>query len=240
MTIDNFPMAIEMPSELWVNKKLITVFMCSPYDLEELAIGHLLTRGMIKNIDEIENIIIDEDSFKIEVSTNTEISKEYFSVPEFILSGVSSVNKFNDNIYKINKVKDIKVELKEIINSAKKMIDEAIIYKKTGGVHSAIITNINGEYYLKEDIGRHSSVDKAIGAYAKDNKDFSKSFICTTGRISLDMLLKSASVGIPIVASLKYPSDLGVKLANHYGITIVSRVLREEPIIYTNGDKIIN
>lgn len=239
MLKNKYPAAVEMPSELWVNDKLLTVFMCSPYDLEDLAIGHLLTRGMIKGINEIENINIDKDSFKIQVQTNSEISKEWFSVPEFILSGVSSVDKFNDNIYKIDKVKDIEIKLSEIISSAKTMVDDALIYRETGGVHAAILTEVNGDKFLREDIGRHSAVDKAVGAYARAGKDFSNSFISTTGRISLDMLLKSASMGIPVVVSLKYPSDLGIKLANHYNISIVARILREEPLIYTNKDKII-
>ena len=119
------------------------------------------------------------------------------------------------------------------------MVDEAIIYNTTGGVHSAIVLNLaKDKYYLREDIGRHCAVDKAVGASAKDGEDFSNSIICTTGRISLDMLLKCAAVGIPVVASLKYPSDMGIKLANHYGITIVSNILSDKPLIYTNQEKI--
>lgn len=237
---NKFPAAIEMPSELWVNDSLITSFMCSPYDLEDLAIGHLLTRGIIKNIKNIEDIKIDEESYQIFVKTNQEISKEWFSVPEFVLSGVSSVDKFNDNIYKIKPVnQDIRVNLSEIVKAANMMVNDAIIYKETGGVHAAIMTEIAGKSILREDIGRHCAVDKAIGAFVKEGRDFNKSFICTTGRISLDMLLKSASMGIPIVSSLKYPSDMGIKLANHYGITIISKILKDQPLIYTNPEKIV-
>ena len=236
---NKFPMAVEMPSELWVNGKHVIAFMCSPYDLDELAIGHLLTRGMIKNLDDIEDISVDPTTFRIDVKTNKEISKEWFSVPEFILSGVSSVNKFNDNIYKIDRVnQDVSFSLDQVVKSGHKMVDEAKIYKETGGVHAAIITDKDGTSYLREDIGRHCAVDKAIGAFAKTGGNFSESFICTTGRISLDMLLKSASVGLPIVCSLKYPSDMGVNLANHYGITIVAKILKE-PCVYTGDEKIV-
>lgn len=236
---EKFPAAVEMPSELLVNDQLIASFMCSPYDLEDMAIGHLLTRGMIRDIKDIKNIKVNEETFQIYVDTDKTISKEWFSVPEFVLSGVSSVNKFNDNIYKIDRVnQDIRVDIKKIVEIAKIMVSSAPIYEKTGGVHAALVSDRNS-FILREDIGRHCAVDKAIGAFAKENKDFSNSFIVTTGRISLDMLLKSASMGIPIVVSLKYPSDMGVKLANHYGITIVAKILNDEPLIYTNKDKII-
>lgn len=237
---NDFPMAIEMPSELWVNDQLITSFMCSPYDLEDLAVGHLLTRGIVKSIHDIEEIKVDDKTYQIFVKTNKPISKEWFSVPEFVLSGVSSVNKFNDKIYKIKPVNQkLRLPLSKVIESAQSMVDDAVIYKETGGVHAAIITDINGNNFLREDIGRHCAVDKAIGSFAKKYGDFSTAFICTTGRISLDMLLKSASMGLPLVSSLKYPSDMGVKLANHYGITILARVLSDRPMIYTNNEKIV-
>lgn len=239
MKIDRYAVAVEMPCELWVNDNLLVVFMCSPYDLKDLAIGHLLTRGHISHIDEIKKIHIDYEKYKIEVETFGNISEELYSIPKFILSGSSSVSKFSDNIYKIKKVHDIKISLEQIIKSANSMIDDSKIYKETGGVHAAIITDSNGKSYLREDIGRHSAVDKVVGAFARENGDFSKVFICTTGRISLDMLLKSSSVGIPVVASLKYPSDLGIHLAEYYGISIVARVLSYEPIIFTNPDKIL-
>jgi formate dehydrogenase assembly factor FdhD len=53
------------------------------------------------------------------------------------------------------------------------------------------------------------------------------------------MLLKSAAIGIPVIASLKYPSDMGVKLANHYNIAIISRITTEKPYIYANEERII-
>ena len=149
-------------------------------------------------------------------------------------------SEFSDNIYKIPKIEnDYSIPLEKIIEFANKLVEDAIIYKATGGVHGSILYSSDDTYYLKEDIGRHCSVDKAIGAGKKDNIDFSRSFICTTGRISLDMILKAAVVGIPVVASLKYPSDMGVNLANHYGITIAARVLEEEPLIFGNLDRVV-
>lgn len=241
MTINELPFAVEMPVELWVNNKIATTFMCTPSDLEELAIGHLLTRGMIKDISDILNIKINQNTYQIFVTTKDLISNNLYSVPEFILSGTSSVEKFNNNIYKISKVnEDFSISLKKIIETADIMVNGAIIYNTTGGVHSAIVANIDKDkYFLREDIGRHCAVDKAIGASAKNGIDLSSSFICTSGRISLDMLLKCAAVKIPVVSSLKYPSDMGINLANHYGITIVSKVLSKKPLIYTNEKRII-
>ena len=240
MTKNNYPSAIEMPIELIINSNRITTFMGSPYDLEDLAIGSIMTRGMVESIDDIKSIEINEETLQIFVETKESVIRELYSVPEFILSGTSSVNKFNDNIYSIPKVdNDFSIELNEIVKHANIMVDDAVIYHDTGGVHSAIVVDSSSnKYYLREDIGRHSAVDKAIGAAVKNNVDFTKSFICTSGRISLDMLLKSAAVGLPIVASLKYPSHIGIQLADHYNISIVAKILREKPLVYSNKQRI--
>ncbi|MGO1468407.1 MAG: formate dehydrogenase accessory sulfurtransferase FdhD [Tissierella sp.] len=233
--------AVEMPAELWINNKILTTFMCTPLDLEELAIGHLLTRGIVKHLSDIDNIEIDLNKYQIYVTTSGTTSSKLYSVPEFVLSGTSSVDKFSDNIYDIPRIhSNISVKLSKIVEFADRLEKEAIIYNTTGGVHGAILVDMDkGNYFVREDIGRHCAVDKVIGAVAKEGLNFSNTFISTTGRISLDMLLKCAVVQIPIISSLKYPSDMGIKLANHYGISLVSRILSENPLIYTNDQNFI-
>lgn len=232
------PFAVEMPVELWVNGVKTVTFMCTPCDLEELAIGHLLTRGMLKDISAIDRIMVEQDTFQIFVSTSEPVSEELYSVPEFVLSGTTSVSEFNDNIYRIPKVEsNYTVNLERIISMMRILDEEAPIYQSSGGVHGAILYT-DKKYYLKEDIGRHCAIDKAIGAACKDGADLSNSFICTTGRVSLDMLLKAASVRIPVIASLKYPSDMGIKLAQHYQIAIVSGALSPSPIIYAYEQRV--
>lgn len=240
MNTDNLPEIVEMPVELWINGEKSITFMCSPYDLEDLAIGHMITRGLVKDISCIEDILVKLSSYQVFVTTNTEVSKELYNVPTFVLSGTSSVSGFTDDIYKIPKVKsNFSVNLTKVMEVAHKLVDEAVIYNSTGGVHGSIIYT-DEKYYLREDIGRHCSVDKAIGAALKDGVDLSNCFICTTGRISLDMLLKASVVGIPLVSSFKYPSDMGVKLAKHYDVAIVSKALLNEPLIYASTKRVID
>ncbi len=234
-------MIVEMPVELWINNQKNITFMCSPYDLEELAIGHLLTRGLVKDYSDVLNIDIKEDTKQVFIETRSGNTEQIYTVPQFIVSGTSSVSEFSSNIYKLAKIEnDYAVSMDKILDYANKLMNEAVIYKTTGGVHGSILYSSDSTYFLREDIGRHCSVDKVIGAGTKANIDFSHSFICTTGRISLDMILKAAVVGIPLVASLKYPSDMGVNLANHYGIAIVARVFENDPLIFANINRVVH
>lgn len=238
MISNELPVIAETPIELRINDNKLSTFMCTPYNLEELALGHLITRGVVKSIKDIDDIKVKANTGQVFVKTKVTPEKELYSVPEFVVSGSSSVSEFTEDIYKIPRVNDdYKVDLKLIQDMSNKLSTEAVIYNTTGGVHGSLIWS-EGDLILREDIGRHCAIDKAVGGALKRDFDLKNSFICTTGRISLEMLLKAAAVGIPVVVSFKYPSDMGVKLANHYNITIVARSLTDEPLIYGNTDKI--
>ena len=106
-------------------------------------------------------------------------------------------------------------------------------------MHCALI-NVNGENYVREDIGRHNAVDKAIGAVLKKDKNLKESFLISTGRISVDMVLKAATAKIPVVASRSIASDLAIEIAEKIGITLIGRINALEPIIYTVKERIIH
>lgn len=235
----NIKVAVEAPVELWVNNEHLTTFLCSPYQLKDLSVGHLLSRMYISNIDHISKIYINNNKNKICVMSNQYNLNQSFTVPKVILSGVSSIKHFNENIYQIPKLKSkYFFSLPLIIKTANIMVNDAELNKETGGVHAAIISDKNmHNVFLREDIGRHSAVDKAIGAYAREKFDFNSSFICTTGRLSLDMILKAVCVGIPVVVSLKRPSNLAIELAEFYNITLIGNIL-SRPILFT-GENII-
>ncbi len=232
-------MIVEAPVELWLDGEKNMTFMCSPYDLEDLGIGHLVSRGIVGCLEDIEEVKANYETKQIFVKTLKKNTEQIYSVPQFIVSGTSSVYEFSENIYKIPKIdSQFSIRLDKIVETGRKLKEEAIIYKETGGIHGAIICN-GDKTYLREDIGRHCAVDKAIGAGLREGVDLSQSMICTTGRISLDMILKTAAVGIPVVVSYKYPSDMGVSLANHYGISIVARILSDEMTVMGNEGRII-
>lgn len=232
------PCASEMPVELWVNNKRITTFFCTPSDLEDLAVGHLLTRGYIPDIREILDISVDEESFVIRVATEQQELTSLYSVSEIILSGCSAVSEFSSRCERLNPVSsDCRIRLDMLKELGAYMVEHGVIYERTGGVHAALLAS-EGSRLVREDIGRHNAVDKAVGAAARAGLSCSDSVLITTGRISLDMALKAASASIPVIGTLKYPSDLGVRLCEQYRICIAAGILSKKPLIYTAADRI--
>ena len=229
----------ETPVDLTVNGKDIVTFMCTPQDLKELAVGHLYIKGIIDNFEEINYVAACEEMETINVDVKNELSESKYSLKELLASSCgNAIDK--EKLKSIEEIHSkIKVNLSKLRFLASKMFAETVVYKKTGGVHCASIASPKELRYLKEDVGRHNAVDKIIGQGVMEKTDFSNSIIFTSGRISSDMVLKVAKTGFPIIVSRSIPSDLALKIAKEASITVVGRISRSEPIIYTYSDRII-
>lgn len=230
----------EAPVNLIVNNQKVITFMCTPLDLEDLALGHLYTRGMMKNIDELLGIGVCSENKKVTVILNKKIeeSEEDSYFPNILLTSCGSGSTFDETKFKSDFLKTEKFfELEKIKKSFVALLENAVIYKKTGGMHCALI-GVEGKNYIREDIGRHNAVDKVIGTVLKEKGNLEESFIISTGRISVDMVLKAATLRIPVVSSRSIASDLAIEIANRVGITLIGRINSVDPIIYTYEGRI--
>jgi FdhD protein len=116
---------------------------------------------------------------------------------------------------------------------------KAETFRKTAGVHAAAVCGGNGSFLaFAEDVGRHNAVDKAIGMTAEKLADFSDCLLVLTGRLSGDVVLKAARVGIPVVASMAAALDSGVAVAKRSGITLVGFVRGKRMNIYCHAERI--
>lgn len=236
---NNIKMVDEALVEVYINKDKKVLFMCTPLNIKELAVGHLIARGIIKSIDEITSVKVIEEKLQIFIEVK-QYSEEKYSVPNIILSGCSSAT-FSEEYYNMKAVQsDYSVDIKEVVELSTRLVEEAELYKLSGGVHGCAIETEDKGFCLREDIGRHNAVDKAIGVMHMKGYDLSNSIIASTGRISLDMILKAVAVNAPIVTSLSVPSNLAVKLAERLKITIIGRVKSHSPIVYTCKERIRN
>lgn len=225
--------------EVYINNEKKVVFMCTPLNIKELAIGHLIARGIIKSVEDIKDIKVIKEKLQIFIEAKN-YNEEKYSVPNIILSGCSSAT-FSEEYYNMEGItSDYSVSMDEIVDLSTILVEEAELYKKSGGIHGCAIKADNDAFCLREDIGRHNAVDKAIGFMHMNGYALNNAIIASTGRISLDMILKAVAVNAPIVTSLSVPSNLAIKLAEKFGITVVGRVKSKKPIVYTNIQRIKN
>jgi len=209
-----------------------------------MAVGHLLSEGIIKSTAELEEIRISaEGTCKIELKQNINLEKRiklFKPYSRIILSacGSTSPHQYIGKLTKITSNKQVKAEV--ILESVRRLNAIAENFRKTGGVHIAAIYKSDGTLLaFAEDVGRHNAVDKAIGASAPSETDFAECFLALSGRLSGDIVLKAARVKIPIIASLAAAIDSGIALAENTGLTLIGFARGNRMNIYTFPERIV-
>lgn len=154
-------------------------------------------------------------------------------------SEISIYKDLLDNLTQIELKNDIKLNYRYLFNISKELDDKSIIFKKTGGTHSACLCDEEGMILFRGDVGRHNAIDKILGeAFIKDIALDNK-FVFFSGRVSSEMLLKLVRVGVSVIIYRSAPTDLAVKIARDLNITLVGFVRGNRMNIYSDELKII-
>ncbi len=231
--------AEEIPFHLFVNSTFWATILCSPTNLKELAVGHLLSEGIVKSVDEIQEVTLKESEGNGEVKLKPDISVDdrvkLSRLHQRVITsacGSGSPYQFKGKAPKVKS--DLKVKAQIIFDSVNQLNFKAEHFRQTGGVHVAAIYKPDGSLVaLAEDVGRHNAVDKVIGMAALNKVDFGTCFLALSGRMSGDVAFKAAKVGLPIVASLSAALSSGVTIAEEANLTLVGFVRGKRMNIYT-------
>jgi FdhD protein len=229
---------VEKPVALYVNGELWLTFMCTPNRLNALALGFLFNEGVIESLDQVVDLHICDnmDVIDIWLQQSVEKPKEWKRTSGctggYTALDLSSFNPEFDN--------GVSLEPNRVRDLVEKLFESQELYKKTGGVHTSILTDGDQTTIFAEDVGRHNSLDKIAGMLLSGNENLNKKILLTTGRISSDMLQKAARIGATIVISRTSPTSMSVDLADKWGITLIGYARRDRFNLYTHPGRIID
>lgn len=237
--------AEERPLDIYVSKKHYATIFCSPSNLKEMTVGHLLSEGILKSGEEIEelHVSVDKATCKVKLKPSVNIEKRViFSKlsSRVIRSACGSTSPYPFS-FRHPKIKsNLTVQAKTISDCVNRLNSNAKIFRKTGGVHVAAIYSKDGvNKALAEDVGRHNAVDKAIGAGVLKQIDFSECFLALSGRMTGDIVLKAATMQLPIVASLAAAINSGIAVAKDAELTLIGFVRGKRMNIYNFPERIL-
>lgn len=234
---------VEYPLTIFLNNNEFVTLLCSPKGLKYLIIGFLISEGIIKNKDEIENITIDEEKGHayIDISDKSLFAEKLFG-KRTITTGCGKGTVFYNVLDSLGtKVikDDIKIDEKVILDFSRKLNQDSILFLETGGVHSCALCDNNEILLFHEDVGRHNALDKIIGEALLKDINLKDKILITSGRISSEMIIKATKNGIPIVVSRSAPTDLAVKIAKQFNVTLIGFARGNRMNIYNGMDRII-
>ena len=238
--------AEEKPLHLFVNNTYWATILCSPANLKEMAVGHLLSEGILKSTAEIDEVILKEAEnscyvklkAEIKVEDRIKLSRLHARVVTSACGG-GSPYQYARKPAKVKSKLTVKAEV--LFNSVNQLNFKAELFRKTGGVHAAAIYKADGSLIaLAEDVGRHNAVDKAIGMAALKQTDFRQCFLALSGRLSGDVVFKAAKVGLPIVSSLAAALSSGIEMAEQANLTLAGFVRGKRMNIYTFPERILS
>jgi FdhD protein len=233
---------VETPVTLTINGEAWLTFMCTPIDLDAMAVGFLFNEGLIQSISEVVSVRVCPSGDNIDVWLNHTLEKPVqWRRTSGCTGGITSIVAENiDSQEKVTIIQDDSTltsnQVSELISQ---LFDTQDLYRKSGGVHTSALSDGSHLYVVTEDIGRHNTLDKIAGRCLLDRLSPPRRILLTTGRISSDMLQKADRLGASIVISRTSPSSLSIQMAEKWGITLIGYARRNNFRIYTHPERII-
>ncbi|MFH1278910.1 MAG: formate dehydrogenase accessory sulfurtransferase FdhD [Candidatus Eisenbacteria bacterium] len=229
--------------DLLLNGRLLVGLVCLPSDLQAFVVGFLVNEGILAPPYEVD-VQVDMKSGKLEARGEFDAdAMDDFFRKRTLTSGCGGgvAGRDLDAPGRCLKVEtDFRVQADKILAFMRVLKREASLYKLTGGAHIAALADDQGQLLLTaQDIGRHSAVDKVIGKALLSGLDPGQCMLFSSGRLSSEITVKAIHAHAPVLVSRAAPTDLSVKLARRFLLTLVGFARGNRMNIYSVAERIL-
>ena len=215
--------------------------MCTPCDVQALALGFVFSEGLIDSVDDVIGLTLKPDqqavAMRIEEPGKVATERNLIVTSSCGLCGSRNIDRLLTG--EVSSGDSLRIPAVHLRVVGEKMAAGQRLFARTGGTHAAGIFNAQGELIaFGEDLGRHNALDKVVG------QCLLKRFLTTgcgaflSGRVSLELVAKAARAGIEIVAAVSAPSSLAIQAAKRCNITLCGFVRGERATVYTHPHRI--
>ncbi|SFA99866.1 FdhD protein [Poseidonocella pacifica] len=228
----------ERPLTIFLNsREIVTAMTIGDYP-EYLALGFLRNQGMLQADEEITGVDFDEDLETVVVRTARETNYEEKLQKKTRTSGCAVGTVFGDMM---EGLEDTKLPQTELRTSWLYALSHEInrtpsLYLEAGAIHGTVLCEGDRPLVYMEDVGRHNAVDKIAGWMFSEGVSPENKILYTTGRLTSEMVIKTALMGIPVLASRSGFTAWGVEIARQVGLTLIGR-LRGQRFVCLAGEE---
>jgi len=229
--------ASERTVTLYINDEALVSLLCSPLELDSLAVGFLISEGILTSRDNLVSVKVQGESVFASLKNMT-VDRNDLLLRKAISSGCGQGVTFSDTgtLRKLPPVsRRLSLPLKVIRGLLRDFVKISTLYRKTGGVHSAVLADSDGRILLSsEDIGRHNAVDKLLGKAFLQNIPVEDKLILSSGRVSGEIMTKIIRSRMPVLISRAAPTCMSVSAAEDHGVTLIGFARGDRMNIYAH------
>ena len=243
---ESAPVAEEVPVAFVYGGKPHVVMMCTPADLEDLAVGFTLSEEVVARARDIARIEVVRHARGIEVQMElppdgqARIAERTRALAGRTGCGLCGIDAIDSAIRTPRAVTSPAIFNREAVSRAGgALAAEQPVNNDTHAVHAAAFADASGTLVVvREDVGRHNALDKVIGALARAGTDASAGFFVVTSRASYELVQKVAVAGSPLLAAVSRPTGLAIRFAEAAGLTLVGLLRGPSANVYTHPERI--
>ena len=231
----------ERPLTLYLNgQEIVTMMTVGDYP-EYLAVGYLLNQNMLTDSDTIEAIDVDSELGVVVVRTDSQTDFESKLKKKTLTSGCAQGTAFGDVMENFDTTvfpPHMRIKASDIRGLATQISSMPSLYLKAGAIHGCALCRQGDVLLYMEDVGRHNAIDKIAGYMCLKSLPARDTLLYTTGRLTSEMVIKAARMGIAIVISRSGFTAWGVDLARRIGMTLIGRARGKRFIAISGAERI--
>ncbi len=231
----------ERPLTIYLNRREIVTAMTIGDYPEYLALGFLRNQGMLLDSDEVTGVDFDAEVETVVVRTARETDHEEKLAKKTRTSGCAVGTVFGDMMAGLTGVTlpATSVRTSDLYALAAKINRTPSLYLEAGAIHGTVLCQGAQPLVYMEDVGRHNAVDKIAGWMHAERVSAGDKLLYTTGRLTSEMVIKTALMGIPVLASRSGFTAWGVEIARQVGLTLIGRMKGQRFVCLAGEDRLI-
>ncbi|MDB5760946.1 MAG: sulfurtransferase FdhD [Burkholderia sp.] len=234
----------ERPLTVYVDKRELVTLMTLGGAPEALTLGYLRNQRLVKSLDEIESVQVDWAVEAVAVKTRNGIANvEERTAKRVVTTGCGQGSVFGglmDEVDSIALDPDARLRQSTLYRIVDTIRTQASIYKQAGSVHGCALFSADGELiHFVEDVGRHNAVDAIAGKMWLDGMDGADKVFYTTGRLTSEMVIKGAQMGIPFLLSRSGTTQMGHMVAERVGMSLLARCSGKHFLLLTGKERLV-
>ena len=234
----------ERPLTVYVDKRELVTLMTLGGAPEALTLGYLRNQRLVKSLDEIESVQVDWAVEAVAVKTRNGIANvEERTAKRVVTTGCGQGSVFGglmDEVDQIALPPDARLPQSVVYRIVETIRTQQSIYKQAGSVHGCALFSNTGELlYFVEDVGRHNAVDAIAGLMWLEGMEGADKVFYTTGRLTSEMVIKGAQMGIPFLLSRSGTSQMGHMVAEKVGMSLLARCSGRHFLLLAGQERLV-